>query len=209
MDVPKFFMVIARLREGVEHAAAGSQVATVAARLVAAAPADHAQDPGPYGLRALRDQTVREYRTTVYALFAGAGCLLLLACANVAALLFARGIARQLEIGVRVSLGASVGRVVRQLLVESLLLAVCGGLLGVPFALSINALSSVLLATEMFAPQADIRLKGPALLVAALTVIGVTLATGLAPIRSSPPSSLDQHGPHRMSSPNVPGSCTR
>ena len=123
------YSVIARLRPGVSPDAANAEMAALAAQTAR----EKVRMNARWSASAvpLLDQTVGSVRPILLILFAVVGLVLLLACANVANLLMMRASGRVREFGLRLALGASRNRIVRQLLIESLLLALCGGLLGV------------------------------------------------------------------------------
>jgi putative ABC transport system permease protein len=108
---------------------------SAAARLRTALPSanDAAKDTGAV-VTFLLDEARSDYGTVVTILASAVGVILLLACVNVGGLLLARGTARQAELGVRASLGASRGRLIRQVLTESLVLSTVGGTVGVGLA---------------------------------------------------------------------------
>jgi putative ABC transport system permease protein len=130
---PGFFRLQARLRPGVTLAQAEAEVAVVAQRVAKLHPDNY---PKVFTVKVLRwaDSIVGQFKNTLYTLAAAVALLLLIACSNVANMLLARAAAREKEMAVRSSLGASRGRLVRQLLVESLLLAAAGAALGCVFA---------------------------------------------------------------------------
>jgi predicted permease len=168
-----FFQVMARLKPGVslEQARDAMDVITAGYRQSHAANVDA---PTRIEVVPLLDDAVGAQRQSYLMLFAAVGCVLLIACANIANLLLARFAGRRKEIAARFALGASRGDVVRQLVTESLLIAMLGGALGLLLALW--ALQAIVTFGADLIPRAvDIGLDPIALV---FTLV-ITLLTGL------------------------------
>src|SRR5262249_24805545 len=119
------FRLVARLKQGVPIERAQQELIEIRYRL------NHRRD---VRITTLREQLVKDFRPTLFSLWGMVATLLLIACANFANLLLLRGANRHKEIAIRAALGARRGRIVRQLLTESVLLAILGGALGLLFA---------------------------------------------------------------------------
>ncbi len=126
------FVAVARLAAGVTEESLIQQLAAVQHQVKQehALPAVHDSVEG----RSMLDDAVLDYKTPLYALLAATGCVLLIACLNVASLLVARTAARSKELAIRTALGGGRLRLVRERLIESLLLTAAGGLAGIGLA---------------------------------------------------------------------------
>jgi putative ABC transport system permease protein len=171
-----FLLIAARLKRGVTMKQAQSEMDAISAQLAKQFPAretDHGR-PWTVRLQTFRDGVFGPIGRPLLLLQGAVGFVLLIACANVAALLLARASSRQAEVAIRAALGAGRGRIFRQFLTESLLLSIMSGILGVWFAWGIvHAL--VLMAPTWLPMLHAIRINGQVLLFSA----GISLLTGL------------------------------
>jgi putative ABC transport system permease protein len=166
---------VARLRDGVSFAQATSEMRAVFADLERKFPRLNARRT--VMVLPLQEQMVGEIRPALLALVVAVGLVLLVGCVNVANLLLARSAAREREIGLRTALGAKRGRLVRQLLTESLVLAVGGGIAGVGVAALCHRGLLALVSDRIAIPRLD--QMSMDLPVVAFTLFA-TLVTGVA-----------------------------
>lgn len=178
------YSVIARLRPGVNPEGAKAEMATLAADT--AREKVHMDSGWSATAVPLLDQAVGSIRPVLLMIFAVVGLVLLLACANVANLLMMRASGRAREISVRLALGASRHRILRQLIVESLLLALLGGLLGVALGgIALHLLKSWLPESLGIPRLSEVTLDLPVLLYSAIVSILSAVIFGLAPALQS------------------------
>ena len=126
--------VLARLRQGVGFEQAQEEMARIAAQL-RETHSVHRQSDTRIRIVAFHQDVIKNVRPALLALFGAVGLVLFIACANVANLLLARATARERELAIRAAIGASSGRIVRQMLTESALLSLTAGVVGLLLAL--------------------------------------------------------------------------
>jgi putative ABC transport system permease protein len=187
--------VVARMQPGVDLKQAQSRISAINAKLAKQFP--ETNKGWDARLSVLHELLVRQVKPSLLALLGAVGAVLLIACANVANLLLARGAARQKEIAIRAAMGASRTRVVRQMLTESLLLSVIGGIAGL--LLSIWLTDALISMLPEGAPRIDqigidYRVLAFAFGISALTGVIFGLAPALQASKLDVTSSLKEGG---------------
>jgi putative ABC transport system permease protein len=169
-----WLLVLGRLKQGVTLAQANDDMKAVAKRIAEANPKTNtgwSASVEPLQNNFLGADTI----ATLWMLLGAVGFVLLIACANVANLLLARGMARQREVAVRASLGASRGRLFRQLFTESAILAAAGGVFGIALAFWLTQVIMALVPPNTLPSEADVRMSIPVL----IFTLSVTMLSGL------------------------------
>jgi predicted permease len=192
---PRPYTTIARIKPGVAPEAAAAELQVFTERFAQRSPTAYPLERlGQIQMKvpSVNDWILGDFEGTLIILMAAVGMLLLIACGNVSILLLARASARQKEIAVRQSLGAGRGRVIRQLLTESVVLAVAGGVIGVFIAYR-GVPAIVALMPQFSIPhEADISVNGVVLLFSFTVAVVTGVLFGMAPALQLAKSGVKQ-----------------
>lgn len=175
-----WWWTLGRMKPGVTLAQVDAQWEIVARRLAKQYPHNYPQQ-FTTSAHTLLDEVIRQFRSVIYMLAAAVGMLLLIACSNVANLLLARATARQKEVAIRASVGASRGRIIRQLLVESFALALLACGIGCIFAYVGLGLVIKVIPPDTIPAETEVVMSSGALAFALLVAAVTTVLCGLAP----------------------------
>jgi predicted permease len=177
---PRYWFFLGHLKHGVSMKEAVADVTVVANRLATVYPKDYPKHFSVQ-IQSLTDLVVGQFRTTLYIVLAAVGLLLLIGCGNVANLLLARATTREKEFAIRSALGASRRRLISQLLVESLIIALGGAAVGALLAWGGLQFIVALMPQDIIPAEAVIHLNPPVLLFTLGVAILTALIFGLVP----------------------------
>jgi predicted permease len=176
----RWFPIAARLKAGVTLARANAELQTLAAQFVREHPESYPDGKLRLSAVRLHDEMTRDARPALFLLACAVGFVLLIACVNVANLMLAHGAARQRELAIRRALGAGSVRIVRQLLTESVMLALAAG--GAGLILAVGGLDAITKLGNVHLPlQSRIAVDGPVALFALALSLATSLLFGLLP----------------------------
>jgi len=199
---PQFWFLLGHLKPGVSMKEAQSDLTVVAQRLATVYPKDY---PKHFSVQieSLTNLVVGRFRTTLFIVLAAVGLLLLIGCGNVANLLLARATTREKEFAIRSALGANRWRLIRQLLVESLILAMGGAAVGTLLAWGGLKFLVALMPQQIIPAEAVIRLNTPVLVFTLCVAVLTALVFGLVPALKAARKDLNE--PLRDSGKGVSG----
>ncbi len=190
-----FLSVVARLKPGATMQQASADILAVANRLRQLYPNENRHTGAV--VVPLKEDLLGRTRTALVVLMSAAGCVLLIACANLASLLLARAVARKRELAVRAALGARRGRLIRQMITEGALLSLAGGALGLFLSLGGTRILDRLIPASLpvtAEPHIDLRLLLFTLALSLVTGVLFSLVPALQAARASVNDALKQGG---------------
>jgi putative ABC transport system permease protein len=179
-DTHEYWLSFVKLKAGTKYPAATAELQILVDSFAKQDPKNYPQDRRAV-IVTLNEEVLGRFAGTLVLLFAAVVVLLLIGCGNVSILLLARGIARQHELAVRSSAGAGRGRLIRQLLTESILLSVTGATLGVLVAYRGTKAISRMLPYYSFPHEAAIHVNGSVLLFSAAVALLTGILFGISP----------------------------
>jgi len=194
--------LLGRLKPGVTAAQAEADLTPIIQDLARKTPA-LAPETWRAGLLSFKETFPSSIRDDLWVLFGAVGLLLLIACANVSNLLLSRAAGRQREMAVRAALGGSRWRLVRQLLTESVLLAMAGGVVGTAFAYGALRVILTLVPPNTIPDESEVAVNVPVLLFALVVSAATSVIFGLAPALHT--CTRDLTNPLRSSGRSVTG----
>ncbi|HKE25275.1 MAG TPA: ABC transporter permease [Bryobacteraceae bacterium] len=180
-DPKHFVALMTHVKAGLSLDAVNAELQGITERFRARSPDNYPKPGFRMKVQTLNDFLLRRFGGTLKVLMAAVGLLLVIGCANVSILLLARATVRQREIAIRVSIGAPARRILRQLLTESVVLALSGGLLGVLLAYRSVPVIVALMPQYSVPHEADIRVNGAVVLLTFVISVLTGILFGMAP----------------------------